>query len=125
MFDQAVLVTTGAHGAPLHRLNLARGGSQVIIVPDDLGQAGPIPEWSQLARTVVPARLDVAVDAGACRYWLLASVVMAEVARQVGRSARPRRRSPAQPTGPPRYDSLARLAPTLGEVMRLDELSGY
>lgn len=129
LFDQAVIVTPGAHGAPLHRLNLARGSSQLIIVPDempeDLGGVDPIPAWGCLARTAVRAGLGVALDAGACRYRLLASVVMAEVARQVGRPARPRRRPPARPAGRPHYDSLVRLAPTLGEVVDLDELSGY
>lgn len=102
-FDEAIVVTAGDEGEPLHRIDLARGRGQLVVLAN-----GAIDAPGRLARTVRVASLGLRGD-GARRLRLVASIALAEVARQVGvRGARPGRR----PQRPPTYDCALRTAIT-------------
>lgn len=88
---------------PLHRMNLARGGRQLIVIPDEGALDLWSEEWARLGRTVRFAHLGLSGSAVAPRYRAPASIVMAEVARQVGRTAPSTR--PGAARGP-RYDRV-------------------
>lgn len=125
VFDRAIVVTSQPSGRPLHRADLAGGTGQVIVVPDEAGTAIDPSQWERLARSVTAVRVAVPTTRTGTppRYRLLASIVMAEVARQIGRPA-PRRPS-ARPTRAVRYDSALRLPAAVGEPVGLDELGQY
>jgi len=101
-FDEIVVVLPSSGGAPIQRERLTRGRGQVIVV-------GAPPEEIE---SVAPGRIRVAslrlepIVSPPLR--LVASVLLAEVSRQVGR----RRPVPGKPAPrPPRYDAALRLLP--------------
>jgi tRNA G18 (ribose-2'-O)-methylase SpoU len=73
-YAEAVVVSASPRpgSMPLQRANLARGGQQLIVVPDPC---------ARLARAVRFAHLDVPDHTVPLRYRALASISMAEVAR--------------------------------------------
>ncbi|MCO5169050.1 MAG: TrmH family RNA methyltransferase [Planctomycetes bacterium] len=94
--DEAVVVTAGPGDEALHRLDLARGPGQLLVVPDeDL----PDDVLRRLAPRVRVAGLDLPA-VGGVRYRVLASIALAEAARQVG--LRAPRRGPGRQR-PPSY----------------------
>lgn len=118
--DEAVIVT-GTGGPPLHRVDLTRGTRQLLVIPAENNPRLMAQDWQRLARKVVFASIDVDVHRTAYHYRLLASIALAECARQVGRRGdrvgRPRRHV---------YDmALAAVAGAAGEVMSLEELAAY
>lgn len=99
MFAEACIITTG-EGEPLERADLARGPEQLIVIPDQSGALGTEPELGRIARRVRRIRLGLHADF-AYRFRLIASIVLAEVARQVGVHKGPQR-TPSGPVGAPR-----------------------
>lgn len=118
---EAVVVSTrwGASGTPLHRINLARGPSQLVVIADE-GVGSLVDEdLDRFGAHVRRAQLDVPVPDAPSHFRVLASIVLAEVARQVGRRAPEADRGPR----PPVYDHALRLlADTAGEVVHLGDL---
>jgi hypothetical protein len=107
-FEEIIVVRHSGGDAPLQRANLARGARQLIIVganPEEVARA------SQGRARVASLRIEP-VDRPPLR--LVASIVLAEVARQVGR----RRPAIAGPRAP-RFDSVVRLMPA-DQVSEID-----
>lgn len=107
-FEEIIVVRHSGGDAPLHRGNLARGMRQLIVVGADHEDVARV---SPGRARVVSLGLEP-VDRTPLRF--VASIVIAEVARQVGR------RRPAI-VGPraPRYDSAVRLMPK-DQVVAID-----
>lgn len=122
-FEEACIVSCRREGVPLHRVNLARGPRQIVVIPDESAIDGTVEEFERLARSVRFAHLVLPQNEFAYHYRIIATIVLAEIARQVGRRIKPGRRRP----GPPVYDSALRLmiAEEAGEIVTLDELTGY
>jgi hypothetical protein len=122
-FSRVTVITTKAIGAPLHRINFARGPSQLIVIPDEKGLDSSAETWSRFGREVEFAHLQIPATEFHYHYRLIATIALAEVSRQVGR----RSATKVRPTGrPPIYDQrLARLAEANGEIVSLDELANY
>jgi tRNA G18 (ribose-2'-O)-methylase SpoU len=100
-YDEIVLVTASGAGRPLSRERLTRGLRQLVIV-------GVNPEEAPAAagRHVTLASLDLQpMEHEPLR--LTASIVLAEIARQVGR----RRPLPGPPPRVPRYEKAIEPAP--------------
>jgi hypothetical protein len=81
-FDEAIVVTVHGDGEPLERVDLARGSRQLIVIPDE--SAPEAPQLSRIARQVRHVRLNLPASRCETRLRLIASIVFAEVARQVG-----------------------------------------
>jgi len=114
-FARAVVAGTHVDGLPLHRVDLT-GQYTVLVIPDRHDE-----NWHGLAPRVEFARVDLPVADFPYRYRLVASIVLAEVARQLGPPATGR---------PPRkrltYDSAFALTdPADVDLVLLGELSGY
>ena len=45
-FDEVMVVTAGPRGAPLAKLDLARGPRQVIVIPDETGRIAEPEDWT-------------------------------------------------------------------------------
>ena len=81
-FDEVCVITAHNDGVPLRRAGLARGPGQLVVIPDpaaDLDEASLYP----LARRVRRVRLEVE-PGQPCPYRLMASIALAEIARQAG-----------------------------------------
>lgn len=115
-FDEAVVVTAGRGDEPLHRVDLARGPGQVLVIPD---QDLPAEDMRRVAPRVRVAGVDLPGAGG--RYRVLASVALAEAARQVGLVAP--RRGPGRQR-PPSYGHAleAVSAQPEGQLVLLSEL---
>ena len=110
-YDEIVLVTPSGPGAPLQRLGLTHGNRQLVIVgasPNELGASAT--DRLRVAtlglETVKPVPLR-----------LIGSIILAEIARQVGR----RHPVPGPAARFPRYEKALELMPA-GDVL-LVELS--
>lgn len=109
-FGEIVVITPSGPGQALTRERLARGRRQVVVI-------GLAPEQVQAA---TPSRIRVAslglqqVACGPLR--LVASIALAEIARQAGRPAAPR---PAPAPRWPAYERDLKLT-TDGELLVLD-----
>lgn len=82
-FDDVCVVSARGDGTPLHRTDLARGPRQLVVIPDET--AGDIDErdLAHLGRHV--RRVDVEIERGARHpFRSIASIALAECARQVG-----------------------------------------
>lgn len=104
-FEEAVVVSLRQEGEPLHRVDLARGPEQVVVIADESGVDLAREDVARFAREVRVAKLDVPRPDAAYRFRLVASIALAEVARQVGLRQRPGRGRPR----PPVYDTALRL----------------
>lgn len=97
-FREVCVVTCKKPGVPLRRAQLAGGTRQLIAIPDEAAVDVDREEWDRLAKDVTFVRVDVPVRDYVYHYRLVATIALAEVARQVGRRApaaagRPRRRA--------------------------------
>ena len=120
-FDEAVVVSRHADPAaePLHRIHLARGSRQLIVLADeaavDLAREGT----RRFAARTRWATFDLEGDPGHYHFRVAASIVLAEVARQMG-VRKPRTRRGKRP---PIYDQALRLlGESRGEVVYLEDL---
>jgi tRNA G18 (ribose-2'-O)-methylase SpoU len=121
-FDEVCVVTAGPDGTPLHAANLARGPRQLIVLPDT-SAALDEEDWSRFAPTVRFVRLDLSSPTSTCRYRLLATIALAEIARQAGRPSRLPVRSPGRK---PLYDAaLPVTVPEAGEILTDADLEVY
>lgn len=84
-FEQAVIVTAGSAAEPLHRVDLARGPRQLLVVADEQAVDLAVEELGRFASSVRMAGLDLAGIGH--RFRLVASIALAEAARQVGGSS--------------------------------------
>ena len=122
-FGRVTVITRQPAGAPLRRVNLARGTSQLIVIPDESRVEATAEEWSRFGKEIEFANLQIPAVDFTYHYRLIATIALAEVSRQVGR--RPPVRLPIGPR-PPIYDRrLLRLAETTGKVVRWEDLLGY
>jgi len=80
-FRRIVVAGARIDGPPIHRVNLT-GRDTLLVIPDE-GEAG-MPSFNSLGGSVERARIDLSVPALHYRYRLVATIVMAEAARQTG-----------------------------------------
>jgi hypothetical protein len=122
-FARVTVITTREVEAPVHRVNLARGPSQLVVIPDEKHVDQSLEAWSRLGKEVEFAHLQIPAMDFQYHYRLMATIALAEISRQVGR------RPPikVRPVGrPPIYDHrLARLAEAVGQIVSLKELLDY
>ena len=123
-FSEACVVTLGPGGVPLHHADLARGASQIIIVPDQTAIDLDREDWNRIARDVRFVQLNVPGKDFPYHYRLIASIALAEVARQVGQQTRADRGRTTRHG--PLYDySLKLLSDDHGETVFLEDLESY
>jgi tRNA G18 (ribose-2'-O)-methylase SpoU len=119
---EVVVVTTAAAGPALHRVDLARGARQLVVIPDEgTGQVDPA-AFERNGRRLRVATLALSQTAFPYHYRLIASLVLAEVARQVGTQV------PRQGRLRERPEYLLRLPLALeavGESVPVDDLDAY
>lgn len=84
-YARVVVAGAGLDGPPLHRVDLAGRPGTLLVVPDGDADRGHLGDRVELARVDLPA-LDFPY-----RYRLIASIVLAEVARQLGTREEPAR----------------------------------
>ncbi|MEQ7011363.1 hypothetical protein ABN028_34880 [Actinopolymorpha sp. B17G11] len=85
------MVTLRREGVPLHRANLARGPRQALVIPDESAVDVACEPWDRLGRTVRFVHLDLPARDFPYHLRLIATIALAEVARQVGQRPRPAR----------------------------------
>src|SRR5690606_27569885 len=129
-YEEACVVTLGDEGVPLHRASLARGPRQLVVVPDEGAVDLHAEDLSRFARQVRRVRLELPplelpnlATRSRVRYRFVATIALAEVARQVGvRAQRGPRRDRT-----PRYElALTAAAPAAGgELVSSTELASY
>jgi len=119
---EAVVVTVASTGTPLHRLDLSRGPRQLIVIPDEgAGHVDPV-AIERNGRRLRVAGLDLSRHSFPYHYRLIASLVLAEVARQVGARA-PRE---GRQRGRPEYMfQLPVSMEAAGESISLNALASY
>jgi len=118
---EVLVVTTGAAGPPLHRVDLARGARQLIVIPDENTSHVDSVAFERNGRRLRAARLDLP-QPFPYHYRLIASIVLAEIARQVGT------RVPREGRRRERPEYLLQLPLALeaaGESVSLDDLGAY
>jgi len=123
-FTDVWIVTRSRGDVPLHRAPLAAGPRGLLIVPDETAMDLDAEPWERLGARVRFARLDLPAKSFPYHYRLIASIVLAEAARQVGQ----RVRAPGRPPrAEPWYDRGLRFlaAEAAGEVIDLAELAAY
>jgi tRNA G18 (ribose-2'-O)-methylase SpoU len=122
-FARVTIVTTQPLGEPVHRVNLARGPSQLVVIPDEKNVEQSVDAWSRLGKEVEFAHLQIPTTKFPYHYRLTATIALAEISRQVGR--RPTAKVP-RAGRPPLYDHrLARLAEVTGQIVSLEDLVDY
>jgi tRNA(Leu) C34 or U34 (ribose-2'-O)-methylase TrmL len=121
-FEEVCVVTCSRDGVPIHRANLAKGPRQLVVIPDENAVRCSKQDLQRLGRTVRFVHLDVPREEFAYHYRIIATIALAEIARQVGTRAR-RGRGRQRP---PVYDSSLRLLMMEeGETVFLDDLEAY
>jgi hypothetical protein len=122
-FARVTIINTHAFGVPLHRINLARGPGQLVVIPDEKAVDQSAEMWSRLGKQVEFAHLQIPATDFHYHYRLTATIALAEISRQVGRRPTARMSLAAKP---PFYDHrLARLAEAVGQIVSLEELLEY
>lgn len=120
---RVTVITCRKSGTPLHRANFTGGPGQLVVIPDEGGVDVAAENWSRFGGEVEFAQLRLPRTEFTYHYRLMATIALAEIARQVGR--RPAGKAPAGPR-PPFYDrSMGRLAEVAGESVSFEELVRY
>ena len=115
-------MTCARDGVPIHRANLARGPRQLVVIADESAVRSGEEDFQRLGSAVRFVHLEVPREQFVYHYRIIATIALAEIARQVGTRAR---RGRARPR-PPVYDSSLRLRMTeQGETVFLDDLEAY
>jgi tRNA G18 (ribose-2'-O)-methylase SpoU len=122
-YDDVCIVTTQGTGTPLHRINLAKGQRQLIVLADERDVAVAAEDWQRLGNVVTFAHIVTAEASFAYHFRLPATITLAEIARQVGQSAR----TVAGRTrrGPVYEHSLTFTDDGRGETVFLEDLKAY
>jgi tRNA G18 (ribose-2'-O)-methylase SpoU len=84
-FKRIVVAGARFDGRPVSEVNLAGGRDTLLVIPDEDG-VGKV-DWSSVGGRIESARIDLPVADFPYRYRLIASIVLAEAARQIGRPA--------------------------------------
>ncbi len=123
-FERVRVITTRKRGTPLHRAQLAGGPRQLIVLADESAVDFDTQDWHRLGHEMSFVHLDLPASAFSYHFRLVASIALAEIARQVGQ---PPRRIPGKPPQTePVYDrSLRLLDAAEGETVFLDDLEDY
>jgi len=122
-YSRVTVITRQQIGVPVHRLNLAGGSSQLIVMPDQSQNEFSLQRWTQSGSKVEFAHLQLPTAEFTYHYRLIATVALAEISRQVGR-----RPAVKAPPGPQRqiYDhALEQLAKVGGETIKFEDLLKY
>src|SRR5207248_2173049 len=101
-------------GVPLRRVNLACGSEQLIVIADESQVETSAEDWSRFGSRVEVASLELPTTNITYHYRLMATIGLAEIARQVGR--RPTARVPRAPRLPIYDRRSAELARATGEI---------
>jgi tRNA G18 (ribose-2'-O)-methylase SpoU len=121
--DEAVIVTTRRLGPALRHVDLARGARQIIVVPAENRVDVEREDWHRVGRKISFAHLEIPAALYQYHYRSIASIVLAEIARQVG-VVRSERRPP--PRRGLEYDwTLPVETGDLGEQVSWAELMAY
>jgi hypothetical protein len=122
-YRRVVVVTCRQQGVPIHRVNLAGGPSQLVVIPDESGGHAAPETWRRMAPQVEVAALQFPAAEFTYHYRLAATVALAEISRQVGRRSAAK---PAPARRPPIYDhALEQLAEASGEIVCFADLLKY
>ncbi len=122
-FAKVTVVTTRRTSAPLHRTNFARGAGQLVVIPDESAVEFAKENWERLGKEIEFAHLEIPAANFPYHYRLIATIALAEIARQVGQPASVR---VAREKRPPFYDArIATLADAMGEVLSPRDLIRY
>jgi len=113
-----VVATVHADGPPLHRTKLVGGAGTLVVIPDEQAIDGGTTSSSIFGPGVERARIDLPAVAGTYRYRLAASIVLAEISRQLG--SRPHRAARR-----PRYPSAVSTIEADADLVTPAELSTY
>jgi tRNA G18 (ribose-2'-O)-methylase SpoU len=121
-FARVVVAGAEVDGPLLHRVDLAGGRKTLLVLPDEEHKRGV--DWRSLAPKVEFARVALPAKDFPYRYRLIASIVLAEAARQIGRAMA------AEPTPLPRrgltYESALTLtASAEADIVPLEDLKEY
>jgi len=123
-YRKVVVITVAHPGIPLHRTHLAQGKEQLIVIPDESEVRIEEEDWERLGRSVELVHLDLPARDFVYHYRLIASIALAETARQVGRKPREvgRERGRRRPV----YEkALQALLEERGELVFLEDLEAY
>ena len=122
-YARVTVVSCKPLGVPLRRVNLACGSEQLVVIADESQVETSAEDWSRFGSRVEVASLELPTTNITYHYRLIATIGLAEIARQVGR--RPTARVPTAPR-PPIYDHrFAELARATGEIARWEDLVNY
>jgi hypothetical protein len=122
-FSQVSVITTAGAGTPLHRADFAQGPRQLVAIPDESKANAGDQDWGHLGVPVHMVRLELPGGSRPYHYRLIASIALAEVARQVGRRPDDHGRAPRSE---PIYGRTLRLLDkTQGETVAHAELLAY
>jgi hypothetical protein len=123
-YNEVTVVNVQGRGRPLHRTNLARGANQLIVIPDESELRLDGEDWERFGQHIEFTHLDLPGATFVYHYRLIASIAMAEVARQVGQKPRKPGRQPRE--GRLQYDKALqpRMEPQ-GEIVYLEDLMEY
>jgi tRNA G18 (ribose-2'-O)-methylase SpoU len=112
-FSRVVVAGARVDGPPLHRVDLAGGPHTLLVLPDEEAPE-PDQDWRRPGRTLEFARVELPRLDFPYRYRLVASIVLAEAARQLGT------RSTGRPAGRPRHRLSYESTLTLGAPTDID-----
>ena len=122
-FKECVVVSS-KEGVPLNKADLTQGPQQVIVIADENRVDFSNEDWSRFGTKVQFLRIEVPSSEYVYRFRLFASIVLAEIARQVGQKSAARITRPGRQR--PVYESsLQVLAESLGEEVFLEDLEVY
>ncbi len=124
MYDEVCVATVEQTGIPLHQAILARGTRQLVVIPDESRLKIDKEDWNRLGRHVQFVHLDLPRSDYVYHYRLIASIVMAEVARQVGERFRKLLKE-QRPRRPFYGKAISTAMLETGEWVLLEDLAGY
>ena len=120
-FKRIVVAGTGVDGRRISEVDLAGGRDTLLVIPDE--ERMDDLDWRSLGGPLDFARVELPATTFPYRYRLVASIVLAEAARQIGRAAVVGRRAPRRGLT---YESALEVAAIGGgEVVWPAELRGY
>jgi tRNA G18 (ribose-2'-O)-methylase SpoU len=119
--DSARIIVAGVHadGPPLHRTKLVGGPGTLVVIPDEQALDGGPRDARLVGPKAESARIDLPAVPDHYRYRLTATIVLAEISRQLGS------RRPGRPPRQPRYPSAVTTVETDADLVTAAELSTY